>query len=270
MITRAQLQEIIFEADTPAGKIFDVILIISVLISVAAVMLESIASVEARYGEILRSVEWIITVLFSIEYVLRLYAVQKSLRYAVSFFGIVDFLAIIPTYIGLLIPGSHYFMTIRILRVLRIFRVFKLVAYIKETDQLIAALKASRRRILVFLLTVVTLVVMLGAFMYMIEGAKAGFTSIPRSVYWAIVTLTTVGYGDISPQTALGQSLAAVIMILGYSLIVVPTGFVTVAYSAEAKRGKNRRVCQKCGCDDHDLDAGFCKLCGIELKDKEN
>lgn len=262
MMKKKRLQEIIFEADTPAGKAFDVILIVSVLISVMAVMLESIESVEARYGEVLRSVEWFFTILFSIEYALRLYAVQKSFRYALSFFGIVDFLAILPTYIDLFIPGSHYFMAIRILRVLRIFRVFKLVAYIKETDLLIAALKASRRRILVFLLAVLTLVVMLGAFMYMIEGADAGFTSIPRSVYWAVVTLTTVGYGDISPKTGVGQTLAALIMILGYSLIVVPTGFVTVAYSAAGKRGTSRRVCQKCGCDDHDEDAGFCKLCG--------
>ncbi len=266
MITRERLQEIIFEADTPAGKAFDIILIISVLISVVAVMLESITAVEARYGAGLRGIEWFFTILFTVEYVLRLYAVQKSLRYAFSFFGIVDLLAILPTYIGFIIPGSHYFLTIRILRVLRIFRVFKLAAYIKEIDQLIAALRASRRRILVFLLTVLTLVVMLGSFMYMIEGAQAGFTSIPRSVYWAIVTLTTVGYGDISPQTGIGQTLAAVIMILGYSLIVVPTGFVTVAYSHRTKREKSGRVCQKCGCDEHDEDAGFCERCGNELK----
>ncbi len=265
MISKKRLQEIIFEADTPAGKAFDVILIISVLLSVAAVMLDSIAAVEIQYGGLLNKIEWVFTILFSIEYILRLYTVQKSVRYAFSFFGIVDFLAILPTYIGLIIPGGHFFMTIRILRVLRIFRVLKLVTFIKETNQLIIAIKASFRRILVFLLFVFTLVVVLGAVMYIVEGAKAGFTSIPRSVYWAIVTLTTVGYGDISPQTGIGQTLAAVIMILGYSIIVVPTGFVSVALSARVDKESKKRVCRHCNKEEYNNEAVFCKFCGKKL-----
>jgi voltage-gated potassium channel len=265
MMKRTRLREIIFEADTPAGKAFDVILIISVLISVTAVILESVAAIEARYGGLLRSIEWFFTILFTIEYILRLYAVEKSVRYAVSFFGIVDLLAFLPTYIGMLITGGQFFIIIRILRVLRIFRVFKLVTYIRETNLLIAALKASRRRILIFLLAVFTLVVILGAMMYIIEDAEAGFTSIPRSIYWAIVTLTTVGYGDISPKTGIGQTLAAVIMILGYSLIVVPTGFVSIAMSASAKKDKSGRSCPQCSREEHDDDALFCKYCGGKL-----
>ena len=265
MITKARLRDIIFKTDTRAGKAFDVALIISVLISVAAVILGSITSIEARYGRVLRFLEWFFTIAFTVEYILRLYTVQKPVKYALSFFGIVDLLAILPTYISILVLGSHYFMTIRILRVLRIFRVFKLVAFIKETNQLLTALRASSRRILVFLLTVLTLVVMLGAIMYTVEDADAGFTSIPRSIYWAIVTLTTVGYGDISPGTGLGQALAAVIMILGYSLIVVPTGFVSVAFSAEVKKKNIQRTCRHCKKDEHDDDAVFCKFCGEKL-----
>lgn len=265
MISKERLREIIFETDTRAGKTFDIALIISVLISVAAVMLGSIASVEARYGGFLSALEWFFTVAFTVEYILRLYTVRKPVKYALSFFGIVDLLAILPTYISIIILGSHYFMTIRILRVLRIFRVLKLVAFVKETNKLLTALKASSRRILVFLLTVLTLVVMLGAVMYTIEDAEAGFTSIPRSIYWAIVTLTTVGYGDISPKTGLGQALAAVIMIFGYSLIVVPTGFVSVALSAEVKKEKIQSTCQHCSKDEHDDDAVFCKYCGSKL-----
>lgn len=265
MISKKRLREIIFEADTPAGKTFDVLLIISVILSVGAVMLESIGAIEARLGGFLRGIEWLFTILFTIEYVLRLYSVQKNLRYAFSFFGIVDLLSILPTYIGILLPGSHYFMTIRILRVLRIFRVFKLAAFIKETNQMVIALKASGRRILIFLLFVLTLVVVLGAVMYIVEDADAGFTSIPRSIYWAIVTLTTVGYGDISPQTATGQALAAIIMILGYSIIVVPTGFISVALSVEGKNEKRSQVCLNCKKEEFDNEAQFCKFCGEKL-----
>ena len=265
MITKERLREIIFKTDTRAGKAFDVALIVSVLISVAAVMLGSIATIEAKYGSFLRFLEWFFTIAFTIEYILRLYTVEKPAKYALSFFGIVDLLAILPTYISILVLGSHYFMTIRILRVLRIFRVFKLVAFIKETNKLLTALRNSSRRILVFLLAVLTLVVMQGAIMYTVEDAEAGFTSIPRSIYWAIVTLTTVGYGDISPRTGLGQALAAVIMILGYSLIVVPTGFVSVALSAEVKKEKIKKTCQQCKKDEHDEDAIFCKFCGGKL-----
>ncbi len=265
MITRERLRQIIFEADTCAGKAFDVVLIISVLFSVVVVMLESVAPIEARFGTLLRVMEWIFTVAFTVEYILRIYAVKNKIKYVVSFFGLVDLLAILPTYITLIVTGSHLFLTIKILRVLRIFRVFKLAPYIKEANELIAALKASRRRILVFLLAVLTVVVVMGALMYIIEGADAGFTSIPRSVYWAIVTLTTVGYGDISPHTEFGQFLAAVIMILGYSLIVVPTGFVSIAVTERMKKYSAIRSCAHCSADDHEDDAVYCKHCGRKL-----
>jgi voltage-gated potassium channel len=262
---RARLHEIIFEADTPAGKLFDIILIVSILLSVSAVMLDSIRAVQREYGDFLYGIEWFFTVLFSIEYIMRLSTVHHPLRYAFSFFGLVDLLAILPTYLSLLIPGSQYFLVIRILRVLRIFRVLKLVQYVSEAKLLGQALKASRRKILVFLFTVLTLVIIFGSLMYMIEGQENGFYSIPRSIYWAIVTLTTVGYGDISPQTSLGQGLAAVIMILGYSIIAVPTGIVTVELTQIKRNSISTQACPSCSAEGHDPDAIYCKYCGEKL-----
>lgn len=259
MISKQKLQEIIFEADTKEGRLFDILLILSVITNVLVVMLESVSSIEIKYGNILRAVDWFFSILFTAEYILRLYCAIDSLKYAKSFFGIIDLLAIIPTYVSLFIPGSRYFLTIRTLRVLRIFRILKLANYIKETEQLMEAIKVSRRRILVFLLTVLTLVSMLGSLMYVLEGAASGFTSIPKSVYWAIVTLTTVGYGDISPQTSSGQLVAAMLMILGYSLIVVPTGFVSVSLKNSYKIN-----CKKCNAQ-NDKDATYCKKCGEML-----
>ena len=264
MSIKNRLYEVIFKADTKAGKAFDVALIISVLLSVCTAMLGSVKAVDVRFGEILRGTEWFFTILFTVEYVLRLYSSKKTAPYAVSFFGIIDLLAIIPTYLELFIPGARFLLTIRIIRVLRIFRVFKLAPYIEETRKLAAILKASARRILVFLLFVFTLVVVLGSLMYIIEDPASGFTSIPRSIYWAIVTLTTVGYGDISPQTPLGQGLASLIMILGYSLIVVPTGFVSVAIASEAQK-TDKRECPSCGKTGHAADAQHCKYCGKKL-----
>jgi voltage-gated potassium channel len=261
---KKNLHAVIFEAETPAGKWFDIILIFSILASVIAVMLDSISSVNTSYGHILISIEWFFTIIFTIEYVLRLICVGRPLLYATSFFGVVDLLAIIPTYISLFIPGSEYLLVVRILRILRIFRVLKLVQFMKESLLLMRALRASARKIIVFLFTVLTLVVILGSFMYLIEGVENGFTSIPRSVYWAIVTLTTVGYGDISPQTSLGQILAAFIMILGYSIIAVPTGIVTVELS-QASIKKATRSCSDCSAEGHDSDAEFCKYCGAKL-----
>ena len=261
---RDNLRIIIFEAETPAGKWFDILLIASILLSVFAVMLDSVGSFNRQYGGLLTAVEWFFTILFSIEYFLRLSTDRQPLHYARSFFGIVDLLAIVPTYISLLIPGSEYLIVVRVLRILRIFRVLKLVQYMSETLLLIKALRASSRKITVFLFTVLTLIIILGSLMYLIEGAQNGFTSIPRSIYWAIVTLTTVGYGDISPQTSLGQMLAAFIMILGYSIIAVPTGIVTVELSQVSGR-KMKRVCPGCGAGNHDSDAFFCKQCGSKL-----
>jgi voltage-gated potassium channel len=261
---RNTLYTIIFEADTPAGKLFDEVLILSILLSIIVVMLDSVSSFAAIYGDLFYTLEWIFTILFTVEYFLRLICVGRPIRYATSFFGIIDLLAILPTYLGLLLPGGRYLVVIRGLRLLRVFRVLKLAQYIGEADLLIRALRASRRKITLFLFTVLTLVVILGSLMYVIEGAESGFTSIPRSIYWAIITLTTVGYGDIVPETNLGQALASVIMIIGYSIIAVPTGIVTseITYASKYFKG---RVCQNCSFEGHDIDAKFCKRCGAKL-----
>jgi voltage-gated potassium channel len=262
---RGRLHEIIFEADTPAGKLFDVALIVAILASVVAVMLDSVASVRAVHGRFLVVAEWVFTILFTIEYVLRLATVGRPVRYARSFFGVVDLLAILPTYLSILLPGSQYLIVIRILRVLRVFRVLKLAQFILEANMLMRALRASSRKIIVFLFVVLTLVVIFGSAMYLIEGADSGFTSIPRGVYWAIVTLTTVGYGDISPKTAIGQSVAALVMIMGFAIIAVPTGIVT----AEMYRARDPRVstqaCPQCSAEGHEFGARFCKDCGAPL-----
>jgi voltage-gated potassium channel len=257
--------EIIFEADTPAGKWFDIILIICILLSVMTVMLDSVSAISSKYGELLDAFEWFFTILFSIEYIFRLICVGKPIRYAVSFFGIVDLLAILPTYLGLLFFGSGYFAVVRVLRVLRIFRVLKLGHHTKEATLLRTALYASRRKIIVFLFVVLTLVVIIGSLMYVIEKQENGFTSIPRCVYWAIVTLTTVGYGDISPETSLGQFLAAMVMILGYSIIAVPTGIVTVELSRVHTKQSSCQACPSCSAEGHDKDAQYCKYCGTKL-----
>jgi len=261
---RDTLHEIIFEAETPAGKWFDILLIVSICASVLAVMLDSVSGISIHYGSLLTGFEWFFTIVFTIEYILRLICVDRPRLYATSFFGIVDLLAIIPTYISFLIPGSEYLLVIRILRILRIFRVLKLVQYMGEAILLMRALRASGRKIIVFLFAVLTLVIIFGSIMYLLEGAENGFTSIPRSIYWAIVTLTTVGYGDISPQTNIGQVLAACIMILGYSIIAVPTGIVTVELSQLSSK-KVTQSCKNCSAEGHDEDADFCKYCGVEL-----
>jgi voltage-gated potassium channel len=260
-----RLHEIIFEADTRAGKLFDICLIITIILSVLTVLLDSVRQIDATHGELLYRLEWVFTVLFTIEYILRLISVGRPLRYATSFFGIVDLLAFLPTYFSLLFPGSQYFVVIRLLRVLRIFRVLKLVQYLREARLLIRALRASSRKIAVFLLAVLTLVVIFGALMYVLEGEESGFTSIPISIYWAIVTLTTVGYGDLSPQTGLGQALASMIMILGYSIIAVPTGIVTVEVAQTYKEKVSSQACPQCSAEGHDSDAKHCKFCGARL-----
>ena len=266
---RRRLYVIIFESDTLAGRAFDVALIGAILLSVVAVMAESVNWARVRYGEALYVAEWIFTILFTIEYALRLYCVRHPHRYAVSFFGVVDLLAIVPTYLSVLLPGAQYLLVIRMLRILRVFRVLKLVQYLDEANVLMRALRGSRRKIEIFLITVLTLVVILGSLMYLIEGAENGFTSIPRSIYWAIVTLTTVGYGDISPQTNLGQTLSAFIMIIGYAIIAVPTGIVTAeiarAGSEDRARRSAERACPECGATGHDEDALHCKFCGAPL-----
>lgn len=262
---RHKLHEVIFEADTPFGRAFDLILIILIIASVIAVMLDSIAGIRAEYGRTLFILEWCFTIVFTIEYILRWMSVGKPSKYALSFYGIIDFISIAPTYLSLLLPGSQYFLVVRILRVLRVFRVLKFVQYMGSAKILLQAMRASRYKIIVFLFTVLTLVVILGSMMYLLEGEEHGFTSIPRSVYWAIVTLTTVGYGDISPQTPLGQALASFIMILGYGIIAVPTGIVTVEMSNIERENISTQACPECSAEGHDFDAKHCKYCGAKL-----
>jgi voltage-gated potassium channel len=262
---RARGHEIIYESDTAAGKAFDVALILAIILSVLTVMLESVAGYQREYGGTLRRMEWVLTILFTIEYGLRLLCVSRPARYAKSFFGVVDLLAIIPTYLSLLLPGVHYLVVIRALRILRVFRVLKLANYMAEVDVLMRGLRASARKILIFMYAVLTLVVILGSLMYLIEGPEHGFTSIPRGVYWAIVTLTTVGYGDISPQTSAGQALASVIMILGYGIIAVPTGIVSVELARVTNLSVSGQACPSCSAEGHDPDAVHCKFCGQAL-----
>ncbi len=262
---RRRLHEIIFEADTPAGKAFDVILIWSILLSVATVVLESVAAVRQSHGALLQWVEWAFTLLFTAEYGLRLASVDRPLRYATSFYGIVDLLAVAPTYLSLLVPGTQSLLTIRMLRLLRVFRVFKLSEYLSEARVITTALRASRRKISVFLLGVVTIVVIIGSVMYLVEGERNGFSDIPTSIYWAIVTLTTVGYGDLSPQTALGKALASLVMVIGYGIIAVPTGIVTVEMAHASRKPVSTQACPACGEEGHEPDALFCRRCGSRL-----
>lgn len=256
---------VIFEAHTPAGRLFDVALIYCILISVAAVMLDSVAAIHQRYGEVLFVVEWTFTILFTIEYGLRLWCIEDTKRYAKSFFGIVDLLGILPTYLSLLVLNSQYLLVVRILRVLRVFRVLRMVRYVGEAQMLTDALKASQRKIIVFITTVLALVVIFGSLMYLIEGVDSGFTSIPKSIYWAVITLTTVGYGDVTPETPLGQAFATLIMILGYGIIAVPTGIVTMELTEAHKRSANTRTCPVCSVEGHIREATYCWRCGGNL-----
>jgi voltage-gated potassium channel len=261
------LHEIIYEADTPAGKWFDLVLLILIIASIGVVMLESIESVNVHYAHELNITEWIITILFSFEYIARIVSIKKPKEYIFSFYGIIDLLSTIPKYLSLFFVGSHALIALRALRLLRVFRILKLARFIGEGNQMSTALKASRARISVFLLAVFMLCIILGTIMYMVEGgADSGFTSIPRSVYWAIVTLTTVGYGDIAPVTGLGQFIASIIMILGYAIIAVPTGIVT---SEMAKKNNkvhlNTQNCSSCSSSNHRDDARFCYDCGHKL-----
>ena len=263
---RARLHEVIFESDTRAGRFFDLALIWLILLSVATVVLESVREVREQYGKLLYTLEWVFTLLFTVEYFLRLLSVRRPVRYATSFFGVVDLLAIIPTYLSVFVPGSQYLLVIRILRLLRVFRLLKLSEYVTEADTLRLALRASRRKISVFISAVVLLVVIIGALMYVIEGEPNGFTSIPVSIYWAIVTLTTVGYGDLSPKTSVGKMLASIVMVIGYGIIAVPTGIVSVELAQAVRQKKvSGQSCPACSAEGHDPDAIYCKYCGAQL-----
>ena len=264
---RKKLYIIIFEADTFWGKAFDVALLIAILLSVITVALESVKSLSNEYQTLFDALEWGFTFLFTIEYVLRLWVTPRKRTYVFSFFGVIDLLSTLPTYIGLVLTGAHSLIVLRSFRLLRVFRIFKLARFVGEASQLRKALKSSQPKIIVFITAVSIIVVIMGTIMYIVEGGENGFTSIPRSIYWAIVTLTTVGYGDIAPITVLGQSIAALIMILGYAIIAVPTGIVT-AEIGKSMYGQNKfsnLACIKCGVTEHETNANYCKGCGEKL-----
>lgn len=269
MTTREKLYEIIFEADTREGKIFDIGLILLIAFSIMLVMLDSVESINNLYHRQMRQAEWIVTIIFTIEYALRIYIVKKPQQYIFSLYGIIDLLAILPSYIGLIVVGGQSLMVIRAIRLLRVFRILKLGRYTRAGRFLLLAMYKSREKIFIFLFFIMTIVIIFGTIMYMLEGEQNGFTSIPTSIYWAIVTLTTVGYGDISPATSTGQFLASVIMILGYAIIAVPTGIVT-SEMLHMKNTFNSQVCSMCLFDQHDDDALFCKKCGHSLNIHEN
>jgi voltage-gated potassium channel len=264
---RHSLYQIVYQANTPAGKGFDIALIILILASVLTIMLDSIAEINREYGHALYVAEWFFTVLFTIEYVLRIFCIHKPLKYIGSFYGIIDLLSIIPSYLGLFLPGAHYLLVIRILRVLRVFRVLKLVRFINQANLLVNALLASRLKIGIFMFTITTLLIVFGSAMYVIEGPENGFTNIPISIYWSVVTLTTVGFGDITPKTDLGRAVSAAVMIIGYAIIAVPTGIFTAELSREMKRQDKagQRACPRCRNPGHQTDANYCRICGAEL-----
>jgi voltage-gated potassium channel len=263
---RYRLHEIIYESNTRAGKAFDVSLLVAIFTSIIIVMLDSVASVRAHHGQLFTRLEWFYTILFTIEYILRLISIRKPWRYVFSLLGLIDLLSLIPSYLSIVIPGAQSLLVFRALRLLRVFRIFKLGEFLTEINFLTTALKGSLRKISIFLLTVLTLTVILGSIMYLVEERENGFTNIPESIYWAIVTITTVGYGDISPVTPLGKFVASVVMLIGYAIIAVPTGIIThdIALAARSKK-ELPESCPSCGRESHDSDALFCKYCGSSL-----
>lgn len=263
---KERLHEIIYEADTKEGKLFDIILLVAIIASIVLVMLESIQSIDSKYHDLLNIGEWIITILFTIEYILRIISIKKPLGYIFSFYGIIDLLSTIPKYLSFIVVGSQNLIALRALRLLRVFRILKLTRYVGASNRLIVALKASRAKIAVFLFFIVILCTILGTVMYIVEGEANGFTNIPKSIYWAIVTLTTVGFGDITPQTPLGQLIASAIMILGYAIIAIPTGIVSSEMTkSNQELQENTQVCTNCSKDYHKEKAKFCFHCGSLL-----
>ncbi len=261
---RVWLGDLIFGLETPLARFYDRFMIVMIVISVICVMLESISSMRQHYGELLRVTEWFFTLIFTLDYLGRLVSARYTRHYALSFYGFIDLISILPSFLSLLFPGAQYLLVVRVMRVLQLFRVFKLTRYLSEANVLGQAFEDSRVKITVFMLTVLTLVLIFGTLMYLIEGPKNGFTSIPTSVYWAVVTISTVGYGDISPHTALGKFVASVAMLFGYGIIAVPTGIVTAGI-VQGRQQRQARLCTSCGLDRHDIDALFCKHCGAAL-----
>ena len=265
---RSQVHEVIYETDTPKGKLFDVILLLAILASVLLVMLESVASIYAKYSKLFEYVEWVITLFFTAEYILRIVCVKKPLKYVLSFYGIIDLLSTLPKYISLFVPGAYALSTLRALRLLRVFRILKLGRYVGASNTLMVSLHKSRAKIAVFLFSVLILTIILGTMMYLIEGPKHGFTSIPKSIYWAIVTLTTVGYGDIAPATLLGQLIASLVMIMGYGIIAVPTGIIGAEISQNQQESHlNSEHCPTCMEDKHLENSNYCHKCGSRLNE---
>jgi len=257
--------DIIFKADTTAGKNFDIILLISIIASVTVVMLDSVSEINLAIGNWLNYLEWFFTVIFTVEYIVRIIVSRHRVKYVFTFYGIIDLLSILPSYLSLIFTGSHYLIIIRILRMLRVFRILKLTRFMKASDVLLVSLRQSKYKIIVFLEVVMATVIIMGSLMYLIEGPEHGFTSIPRGIYWAIVTLTTVGFGDITPGTVAGQFLASLIMILGYSIIAVPTGIISAEMVKTSHQNKNQKKCPSCQSEIHDNDAEYCKYCGTKL-----
>lgn len=263
---KTQLHEIIFGTDTPAGKRFDEFLIIAILISVAALVMESVEVIDNRYHRYLVIAEWTFTILFTLEYIIRIYISPNRWKYVSSFYGVIDLMAVLPSYLGLIVTGANYLLVIRLLRVLRVFRVLKLVRYLSDANVLMRSIVSSRRKIFIFFIAVLILATVFGSLMYVVEGPQHGFTSIPKSVYWTIVTITTVGYGDIVPQTIFGQIIATMAMLTGYSIIAVPTGILTAELTQEITRERQVRRCDACTRQGHDSDARFCKFCGTAME----
>jgi voltage-gated potassium channel len=264
---KAALHNVIYESNTPAGKAFDVALLILILSSIMVVMLDSVESYNKRYGELFYALEWGFTIIFTIEYILRLISIQKPLLYVVSFLGVIDLLAFLPGYLSIFYAGTQSLMVLRALRLLRVFRIFKLSHYLSEMRFLMEAMRSSLKKITIFMIVVLTLVVILGSIMYLVEkGVNEAFSSIPSSIYWSIVTITTVGYGDITPVTSFGKFVASVIMLIGYGIIAVPTGIITTEMAlAIRKKAESPEVCPNCGKEGHDRNARFCKFCGSPL-----
>ncbi|NND33557.1 MAG: ion transporter [Saprospiraceae bacterium] len=264
-VNRTKMYEIIFESDTPAGKFFDIALFVFIIISVITVLIESVNYYHDNYYRLLRTIEWILTFFFTIEYILRLYCVRKPWKYATSFYGIIDFLAILPSYLAIFIVGGQSLMVIRALRLLRVFRIFKLGSFMVQGNVILQSIRQSRNKIAVFLYFIVIMVTIIGSLMYFLEGdVNEAFDSIPTSIYWAVVTLTTVGYGDITPVTSIGKFMSALVMILGYAVIAVPTGIVSASL-INPSRKVNGQACPHCSKEGHDNDASYCKYCGGDL-----
>jgi voltage-gated potassium channel len=263
---RSRLHTVVYESNTVAGKTFDVALLVLIFASILVVMFDSVDWMHERYGDLFYALEWGFTIIFSIEYLLRLISIRKPLGYIFSFLGIIDLLAIVPGYLSMFVAGTQSLLVLRALRLLRIFRIFKLTHYTSEMRFLGAAVKGSLRKISIFMLIVLMLVIVLGSLMYLVEEGENGFHSIPDSIYWAIVTITTVGYGDISPATAVGKFIASFIMLIGYGIIAVPTGIITTEMALAAKKKEEvNEVCPRCGKEGHDEDARYCKKCGERL-----